>query len=100
MIVCRSAAELERMRAAGHLVGEVLTALTPKVVPGDPVLAGIEAVPDLLAYVATSPKPPAALGLVSHREDPVLATWRHGLGQSLAFTSSPTAAWEIGRAHV
>ena len=34
MIVCRSAAELERMRAAGRLVGEVLTALTPRVVPG------------------------------------------------------------------
>ena len=34
MIVCRSAAELERMRAAGRLVGEVLTALTPKVAPG------------------------------------------------------------------
>ena len=34
MIVCRSAVELERMRAAGRLVGEVLTALTPKVVPG------------------------------------------------------------------
>ncbi|HEX7794762.1 MAG TPA: type I methionyl aminopeptidase [Vicinamibacterales bacterium] len=34
MIVCRSAAELEKMRAAGRLVGEVLTALTPSVVPG------------------------------------------------------------------
>jgi methionyl aminopeptidase len=34
VIVCRSAAELERMRAAGRLVGEVLTALKPKVVPG------------------------------------------------------------------
>ena len=34
MIVCRSAAELERMRAAGRLVGEVLTELTARVVPG------------------------------------------------------------------
>jgi methionyl aminopeptidase len=34
VIVCRSAAELEKMRAAGRLVGEVLTALTPRVVPG------------------------------------------------------------------
>jgi methionyl aminopeptidase len=34
VIVCRSAAELERMRAAGRLVGEVLTALAPRVVPG------------------------------------------------------------------
>ena len=34
MIVCRSTAELERLRAAGRLVGEVLTALTPRVEPG------------------------------------------------------------------
>ena len=34
MIVCRSAAELEHMRAAGRLVGEVLSTLTPRVVPG------------------------------------------------------------------
>ena len=34
VIVCRSAAELERMRAAGRLVGEVLTELTGAVAPG------------------------------------------------------------------
>ena len=34
MIVCRSAAELERLKAAGRLVGEVLTALATKVAPG------------------------------------------------------------------
>jgi methionyl aminopeptidase len=34
VIVCRSAAELERMREAGRLVGEVLTALAAKVAPG------------------------------------------------------------------
>ena len=34
MIVCRSAAELERMREAGRLVGEVLTELAAKVAPG------------------------------------------------------------------
>jgi methionyl aminopeptidase len=34
MIVCRSAAELERMRAAGILVGEVLTELAAMVAPG------------------------------------------------------------------
>ena len=31
MIVCRSKAELERMREAGRLVGEVLTALSAQV---------------------------------------------------------------------
>ena len=34
MIVCRSAAELEKMRAAGKLVGQVLTALSERVEPG------------------------------------------------------------------
>ena len=34
VIVCRSAAELERMREAGRLVGEVLTELTAQVAPG------------------------------------------------------------------
>ena len=34
MIVCRSAAELEKMRAAGRLVGQVLTALAERVAPG------------------------------------------------------------------
>ena len=34
MIVCRSRAELEKMRAAGRLVGQVLTALAGKVAPG------------------------------------------------------------------
>ena len=34
MIVCRSTAELERMSRAGRLVGEVLTELAQKVVPG------------------------------------------------------------------
>jgi methionyl aminopeptidase len=34
VIVCRSAAELDKMRAAGRLVGEVLTELASKVAPG------------------------------------------------------------------
>jgi methionyl aminopeptidase len=34
VIVCRSSAELERMRAAGRLVGEVLTELAALVAPG------------------------------------------------------------------
>ncbi len=34
MIICRSTAELEKMREAGRLVGEVLTELTARVAPG------------------------------------------------------------------
>ena len=34
MIICRSAGELEKMRAAGRLVGEVITELSARVAPG------------------------------------------------------------------
>jgi len=34
VIICRTAAELDKMRAAGRLVGQVLTALAAKVAPG------------------------------------------------------------------
>jgi methionyl aminopeptidase len=34
VIVCRSSAELERMREAGRLVGEILSELASKVAPG------------------------------------------------------------------
>jgi len=34
VIICRTAAELEKMRAAGRLVGQVLTALAAQVAPG------------------------------------------------------------------
>ena len=34
MIICRTAAELEKMRAAGRLVGQVLTELAARVAPG------------------------------------------------------------------
>jgi uncharacterized membrane protein len=66
---------------------------TPALGETEPVLSGIDAVPDLLGYVATTVKPSANLALVSPRDEPVLAFWRHGLGQSAAFTSDPTSAW-------
>jgi uncharacterized membrane protein len=66
---------------------------TPKITQTEPVLNGLEAVPDLDGYVATSAKPLANVSLISHREDPVLAFWRHGLGQTLAYTSDPASHW-------
>jgi uncharacterized membrane protein len=50
-------------------------------------------VPPLGGYVATSLKPNAELVLMSHQEDPVLATWRFGLGRAVAFTSDAKAKW-------
>ncbi len=52
-------------------------------------------VPPLGGYVATSLKSTAELVLMSHQEDPVLATWRYGLGRSAAFTSDAKAKWGV-----
>ncbi len=50
-------------------------------------------VPALGGYVATTVKPTAEHLLTSHRDDPVLATWRYGLGRAAAFTSDASARW-------
>ena len=52
-------------------------------------------VPPLGGYVATTVKSTAELVLMSHQEDPVLATWRYGLGRSAAFTSDAKAKWGV-----
>src|SRR5437660_4326626 len=54
-----------------------------------------KAVPPLGGYVATTLKQTAELVLMSHQEDPVLATWRYGLGRSAAFTSDAKAKWGV-----
>lgn len=50
-------------------------------------------VPELTGYVVTTAKDNATLAMVSHKEDPILAQWRYGLGKSVAFTSDATARW-------
>src|SRR5438876_6461981 len=52
-------------------------------------------VPPLGGYVATSLKPTAEMVLMSHQEDPVLATWWFGLGRAAAFTSDAKAKWGV-----
>lgn len=52
-------------------------------------------VPPLGGYVAATVKSTAELVLMSHQEDPVLATWRYGLGRSVAFTSDAKAKWGV-----
>jgi uncharacterized membrane protein len=54
-----------------------------------------KAAPPLGGYVATTLKSTADLVLMSHQEDPVLATWRYGLGRSAAFTSDAKAKWGV-----
>jgi hypothetical protein len=63
--------------------------------PGHEAIQNIDwkRVPPLGGYVATTAKANAEQLLASHREDPVLATWRYGLGRAAAFTSDANARW-------
>jgi Ca-activated chloride channel homolog len=65
--------------------------------PGHEAMQDIDwkAVPPLGGYVATTVKPTAELVLMSHQEDPILATWRYGLGRTVAFTSDAKAKWGV-----
>ncbi|MBI2216787.1 MAG: VWA domain-containing protein [Candidatus Rokubacteria bacterium] len=65
--------------------------------PGHEAMQDIDwkAVPPLGGYVATTVKSTAELVLMSHQEDPVLATWRYGLGRTAAFTSDAKAKWGV-----
>lgn len=58
-----------------------------------PILAGIDEVPPLYGYVATSAKPAAQVILESSKEDPILAQWQYGLGRSVAWTSDAKGRW-------
>ena len=49
--------------------------------------------PLLFGYVATSAKDEAQVSLLTHKDDPLLATWRYGLGKSAAFTSDAKNRW-------
>lgn len=49
--------------------------------------------PFLFGYVVTTPKATAEVLLVTERGDPLLATWRFGLGKSAAFTSDAKSRW-------
>jgi Mg-chelatase subunit ChlD len=58
-----------------------------------PILEGIDAVPALYGYVATSIKPTARMVLASGMDDPLLAQWQYGLGRAVAWTSDATTKW-------
>lgn len=73
-----------------YLVEEPFTPLQAGI---SPILAGIQAVPQLHGYVATSLKSVAQPVLVSERGDPILATWQYGLGRAAAFTSDASGRW-------
>ena len=58
-----------------------------------PVLAGIDRVPKLFGYIATSEKEFAQTYIRSHEDHPILAGWNYGLGRSVAFTSDVKPGW-------
>lgn len=65
----------------------------PKAGAGSPMLSGIETIPALLGYVATTPKPAAQVILWANQTDPLLAAWQYGLGRAVAFTSDAAGRW-------
>lgn len=76
---------------------------TPLVEFPSPVLKGIDALPPLRGFVLTTPKPrastvlraPPAEGEPAGDVDPVLATWRFGLGTTAAWTSDLAPNWAV-----
>ncbi len=62
-----------------------------------PVTRGMNKVPlpTLGGYVATEIKPRATIAMYAREEEntPLLATWRHGLGRTAAWTSDCKARW-------
>ena len=83
----------ETMKVAqSSLIEEPFLAVPAK---PSPITAGVDwkSSPLLLGYNATKPKPTADLLLTTERGEPLLATWRYGLGQTAAFTSDAKARW-------
>ncbi len=69
---------------------------TPQVVFPSAILKGIDALPPLRGFVLTTPKDRAATILktpATEETDPVLATWRFGLGTTAAWTSDFSPLW-------
>lgn len=61
-----------------------------------PFLAELSAepAPTVLGFVRTTPKPEASVHLVVGADDePLLASWRYGLGRVVAFTSEADGRW-------
>jgi Mg-chelatase subunit ChlD len=66
----------------------------PKVTGASAAVSRLKTTPPLLGYVGTSAKPSASVLLaVGEFDDPLLATWRTGLGVATAWTSDAKARW-------
>ena len=56
---------------------------------------GVENAPALRGYVSTKAKPGAEVVLVTDRAEPLLARWRVGTGQVVAWTSDVKPRWAV-----
>ena len=65
----------------------------PALANSSPILSGVNELPRLYGYVASSPKDLAQVILKSDKDDPILAAWQYGLGRAVAFTSDATGRW-------
>src|SRR5678815_4586448 len=54
---------------------------------------GVENAPPLRGYVTTKPKPTSEVVLISDLGEPILARWRHGAGNVVAWTSDVKNRW-------
>lgn len=72
------------------------TTFVPTIGTYSPILKGIGAMPPLHAYILTTPKARSISVLNGPAKDeinPVLSTWRFGLGTTAAFTSDLSPNW-------
>lgn len=95
--VAHDAYSIPRILAAEALLATrsyvVEERFTPRVVAHSAMVADLGAVPPLLGYLATVPKPSAEVILSSHHDDPVLAAWNYGVGRAVAITTDARFRW-------
>lgn len=66
----------------------------PKVVGQGPAVEQLKESPSLLGFLATTAKPTAEVQLrIGAEDDPLLASWRAGLGRVTAWTSDASKRW-------
>lgn len=67
----------------------------PRLGPAPAVLADLGAVPALLGYLVTTPRPSAEVALLSPHDDPIVASWTYGLGRAAAVTTDARFRWTV-----
>lgn len=65
----------------------------PVAIGESPILAGVREIPPLYGYNGSTLKESARLLLTTDDDQPLLATWQYGLGQSAAWLSDTRGQW-------